>query len=52
VTAPTWVARVMPTALIALMVAAGVVYLVTGDRWRAVYWLAGAMLNVAVTYGM
>lgn len=49
---PPWIGRVIPTVLIAAMTAAGLVYLVTRDWWRAVYWFAGAALNVAVTYGM
>lgn len=42
--------RVLPTVMIAISVAAGVVYGCGGDWRRCVYWLAAATLNFVVTY--
>lgn len=41
---------IFPIALIACDVGAGVVSAVSGDLRRAVYWLAAAVLNAAVTF--
>ncbi len=43
-------ATFFPLVLIVLDVAAGVVYAFEGDARRAVYWLAAAVLTVAVTF--
>lgn len=41
-------ANLFPIVLILLMGGAGVVDLIHGLTWRAVYYLSGALLNVAV----
>lgn len=41
---------IFPIALIACNVGAGVVSAVSGDFRRAVYWIAAAVLNAAVTF--
>lgn len=43
-------AKVFPTLLIALDVAAAVVYACHGDWRRTVYWLAAATLTATVTF--
>lgn len=43
-------ARVFPTVLIALDVAAAVPYALRGDLRHTVYWLAAATLTACVTY--
>lgn len=43
-------AKVFPTLLIALDVAAAVVYAACGDWRRTVYWLAAATLTATVTF--
>lgn len=42
--------KFFPTILIALSIAAGIVYAVKGDVRHAIYWFAAATLNIAVTY--
>ena len=42
--------KVFPLVLVALMLSASVVYFITGDVRRGVYWFAGAVLNIAVTF--
>lgn len=42
--------KVFPTILIVLMGASSIVYAFDGDWRKSVYWLAGAILNVCVTY--
>lgn len=37
-----------PTILVILSVAAGIVYLVSGDYKHAIYWFAAATLNTTV----
>lgn len=44
------VAKIFPLILIVLDVGAGVVYACGGDIRKAVYWIAAAVLNVAVTF--
>ncbi|HUX01936.1 MAG TPA: hypothetical protein VMY35_13250 [Phycisphaerae bacterium] len=51
-TPPAWLPVVLPSLLIGLMLAASLIYLSAGDGWRATYWFAGALLNIAVTYGI
>ena len=43
-------ARLFPSLLIALDVAAALVYAAHGDWRRLVYWLAAATLTATVTY--
>lgn len=43
-------AKVFPSALIALDVAAAVVYAACGDWRRFIYWLAAATLTATVTF--
>lgn len=43
-------AQVFPAVLIALQVGAGAVYALDGDARRAIYWLAAAVINAAVTF--
>lgn len=43
-------ARLFPSLLIALDVAAALVYVAHGDWRRLVYWLAAATLTATVTY--
>lgn len=42
--------KVFPMALIALDLAASVVYICQGDYRRAVYWFAAAVLTTCVTF--
>lgn len=42
--------KVFPTIMIVLMVGASCVYALHGDVRHAVYWIAGAVLNMAVTW--
>lgn len=42
--------HIFPLVLIALDVAAAVVCLVQKDHRKAVYWIAAAVLNAAVTF--
>lgn len=42
--------KFFPTILIALSVAAGIVYLFDGDTRKTIYWFASAVLMAAVTY--
>lgn len=41
---------IFPLALIALDLAAAIVYAVQRDYKKAVYWIAAAVLNVTVTF--
>lgn len=43
-------AKILPTCLIVIDVAAAIVYLLGGDVKRCVYWLAAATLTATVTY--
>ena len=43
-------ARVLPTVIIAISAAAGIVCAACGDWRRVIYWIAAATLNAAVTY--
>lgn len=42
--------KVFPTIMIVLMLGAAVVYLMHGDIRKGVYWIAGAVINISVTY--
>jgi hypothetical protein len=42
--------RIFPTILIALDIAAAVVYFAAGDYKRGIYWIAAAVLTASVTY--
>ena len=42
--------KIFPTILIALDIGAAVVYGIAGDWRKVVYWIAAAVLNVAVTF--
>lgn len=42
--------KIFPTILIALDLGAAVVYGISGDWRKTVYWLAAAVLNAAVTF--
>lgn len=42
--------KIFPSVLIALDVAAAVVYAEAGDWRRAIYWFAAAVLTATVTY--
>lgn len=42
--------HIFPVILIALQFGAGVVYGITKDWWTAAYWVAAAVLNIAVTF--
>lgn len=42
--------QIFPLVMIILQVIAGVIYLLTGDIKKAVYWFAAAVLNVVVTF--
>ena len=41
---------ILPTILITIDIAAGVVYLCHGDIRKTVYWFAAAVLTAAVTF--
>ena len=43
-------AKIFPTVLIALDVAASVLYALRGDLRHTIYWLAAATLTACVTY--
>jgi len=42
--------KLFPTILIALDVAAAIVYLVHGDLRHFIYWISAAVLTATVTY--
>ena len=42
--------KIFPTILIALDLGAAVVYGISGDWRKVVYWVAAAVLNAAVTF--
>ena len=42
--------KIFPTILIALDIGAAVVYGISGDWRKVVYWVAAAVLNAAVTF--
>ena len=42
--------KIFPTLLIALDLGAAVVYGISGDWRKVVYWIAAAVLNAAVTF--
>ena len=42
--------KMLPTVLMAIDVAAGIIYACNGDFKRCVYWLAAATLTATVTY--
>lgn len=42
--------HIFPLALIALDLGAAAMYIPTGDWRKIVYWIAAAILNVAVTF--
>ena len=42
--------KIFPTILIALDLGAAVVYGISGDWRKVVYWIAAAVLNAAVTF--
>ena len=42
--------KILPTVLIVIDVAAGIVYACHGDIKRCVYWLSAATLTATVTY--
>lgn len=41
---------IFPLALIILDIGAGIVYAAAGDYKKMIYWLAAAVLNIAVTF--
>lgn len=41
---------IFPLVLIGLDLCAGVVYLVSGDIKKFIYWIAAAVLNITVTF--
>ncbi len=41
---------IFPLMLIALDVGAGIVYGIQGDYKKLIYWIAAAVLNIAVTF--
>lgn len=41
---------IFPLILIILDIGAGIVYAAAGDYKKLVYWLAAAVLNIAVTF--
>ena len=41
---------IFPAVLIVLQFGASIVYAATGDPRKFVYWLAAAVLNIAVTF--
>ena len=43
-------AKILPTVLIVIDVASGIIYACHGDIKRCVYWLAAATLTATVTY--
>lgn len=43
-------AKILPTVLILIDIAASVPYLMQGDIRRFIYWLAAATLTACVTY--
>ena len=41
---------ILPVILIVIQIGAGVVYAIKSDYWLAMYWIAAAVLNFAVTF--
>lgn len=44
--------QIAPGIITALSFISGIIFLVNGAYWPAVYWLAATLLNVAVIFGM
>ena len=42
--------KIFPTIIIVLMLGASIVYVFDGNVRQSIYWLAAAVLNIAVTY--
>lgn len=42
--------QILPLILIIIQVVSAIPYTVTGDWRKAVYWVAAAVLNIAVTF--
>lgn len=42
--------KIFPMILITLQIGAGIVYAAQSDWRKAVYWIAAAVLNIAVTF--
>jgi hypothetical protein len=42
--------QIFPSILIFLMLCAAVGYGISGDWRKTIYWIAGAVLNIAVTF--
>ncbi|MCM1246791.1 MAG: hypothetical protein NC293_14225 [Roseburia sp.] len=42
--------KIFPAILIILQIGAGIVYASQGDCKKAAYWIAAAVLNIAVTF--
>jgi len=42
--------KIMPCIIIGISIAAAIMYLCSKDYRRAIYWLAAATLNAAVTF--
>lgn len=42
--------KIMPTLMIIAMAIASIIYFIKGDARHGTYWLAGAVLNIAVTF--
>ncbi len=41
---------IFPLLLISLDIGAGIIYAAAGDYKKLIYWLAAAVLNIAVTF--
>ena len=41
---------ILPVILILIQIGASVVYAIKSDYWLALYWIAAAVLNFAVTF--
>lgn len=44
--------KTFPVILIVLQICAAIVLGFGGQWWKALYWLAGAVITIAVTFGM
>lgn len=42
--------KTLPVVMIVLMLGASIVYYLKGDIRHGTYWLAGAVLNISVTF--
>ena len=42
--------KILPLTLIVIQLMSAILYTITGDGRKVVYWIAAAVLNIAVTF--